>query len=126
MLALADTLSDLMVAEPLASVAVITRTVEQSQRIFKMLTDVPKARLVEEGAFEFRPGVDVVEVSQVKGLEFDYVVIPDATPNAYPDTPESRRLLHVASTRAIHQLWVLSITLMSPIVPAPEPSQGDA
>ncbi len=128
MLALADTLSDLMVAEPLASVAVITRTVEQSQRIFKMLTDVSKARLVEDGAFEFKPGVDVVEVSQVKGLEFDYVVIPDATPNAYPDTPESRRLLHVASTRAIHQLWVLSITLMSPIVPKPaqEPSPGGA
>ena len=118
MMTLADTLSDLMVAEPLASVAVITRSTEHSVRIFKMLSDVSKARLVEDGAFEFKPGVDVVEVSQVKGLEFDYVVIPDATPNAYPDTPESRRLLHVASTRAIHQLWVMSITLMSPIVPS--------
>jgi DNA helicase-2/ATP-dependent DNA helicase PcrA len=116
MLSLADTLSDLMVAEPLASVAVITRTPETAQRIYKMLSDVSNARLVEDGAFEFRPGVDVVEVSQVKGLEFDYVVIPDATPNSYPDTPESRRLLHVASTRAIHQLWVMSITLMSPII----------
>lgn len=117
MLTLADTLSDLMVAEPLASVAVITRSTEHSLRIFKMLSDVPKARLVEEGAFDFRPGVDVVDVAQVKGLEFDYVIIPDATPNSYPDTPESRRLLHVACTRAIHQLWVLSITMMSPIVP---------
>jgi DNA helicase-2/ATP-dependent DNA helicase PcrA len=118
MLSLADTLSDLMVAEPLASVAVITRTPETAQRIFKMLSDVSNARLVLDGAFEFRPGVDVVEVSQVKGLEFDYVIIPDATPNSYPDTPEARRLMHVASTRAIHQLWVLSITLLSPIVPA--------
>jgi DNA helicase-2/ATP-dependent DNA helicase PcrA len=117
MLTLADTLSDLMVAEPLASVAVITRTAEHSLRIFKMLSDVPKARIVEDGAFDFRPGVDVVEVSQVKGLEFDYVVIPDATPNAYPDTPEARRLFHVACTRTIHQLWVMSIALMSPIVP---------
>jgi DNA helicase-2/ATP-dependent DNA helicase PcrA len=124
MLSLADTLSDLMVAEPLASVAVITRTPETAQRIFKMLSDVSNARLVEEGAFEFRPGVDVVEVSQVKGLEFDYVVIPDATPNAYPDTPEARRLLHVASTRAIHQLWVMSITLMSPIIPAIDVKPG--
>ena len=124
MLALADTLSDLMVTEPLASVAVITRSPEQSQRIFKMLTDVSKARLVEDGAFEFKPGVDVVEVNQVKGLEFDYVVIPDATPNAYPDAPESRRLLHVAATRAIHQLWVMSITLMSPIVPMQDPEES--
>ena len=82
-----------------------------------MLSDVPKARLIVDGAFDFRPGVDVVEVSQVKGLEFDYVVIPDATPNSYPDTPEARRLLHVAATRAIHQLWVMSITLISKIVP---------
>jgi DNA helicase-2/ATP-dependent DNA helicase PcrA len=124
MLALADTLSDLMLTEPLASVAVITRSPEQSQRIFKMLTDVSKARLVEDGAFEFKPGVDVVEVNQVKGLEFDYVVIPDATPNAYPDTPESRRLLHVAATRAIHQLWVMSITLMSPIVPVQDSEES--
>jgi DNA helicase-2/ATP-dependent DNA helicase PcrA len=117
MMSLADTLSDLMVAEPLASVAVITRTQENAERIFKMLSDVPKARLIVDGAFDFRPGVDVVEVSQVKGLEFDYVVIPDATPNSYPDTPEARRLLHVAATRAIHQLWVMSITLISKIVP---------
>ena len=118
MMSLADTLSDLMVAEPLASVAVITRTQENAERVFKMLTDVPKARLVLDGAFDFRPGVDVVEVSQVKGLEFDYVVIPDATPNSYPDSPEARRLLHVAATRAIHQLWVMSITLISKIVPS--------
>jgi DNA helicase-2/ATP-dependent DNA helicase PcrA len=117
MMSLADTLSDLMVAEPLASVAVITRNQDNAERIFKMLSDVPKARLIVDGAFDFRPGVDVVEVSQVKGLEFDYVVIPDATPNSYPDTPEARRLLHVAATRAIHQLWVMSITLLSKIVP---------
>jgi DNA helicase-2/ATP-dependent DNA helicase PcrA len=117
MMALADSLSDLMVSEPLASVAVITRTEEAATRIFKMLSDVPKARLIHNGEFDFKPGVDVVDVTQVKGLEFDYVIIPDATPNAYPDSPVSRRLLHVAATRAIHQLWVLSITMLSKIVP---------
>jgi DNA helicase II / ATP-dependent DNA helicase PcrA len=119
MMALADTLSELMTAEPLASVAVITRSEEHSERIFKMLTDVPKSRIVYDGLFLFKPGVDVVDVSQVKGLEFDYVVIPDGTPNSYPDTPESRRLLHVAATRAIHQLWVMYIAVGSPILPPP-------
>lgn len=117
MMALADTLSELMIVEPMASVAVITRNEEQSQRVFKMLTDVSKSRIVRGGEFSFRPGVDVVDVSQVKGLEFDYVVIPDATSNAYPNTPVSRRLLHVAATRAIHQLWVLYTSSASPILP---------
>jgi len=56
-------------------------------------------------------------VSQVKGLEFDVVVIPDATPRRYPDQPDARRKLHVACTRAIHQLWVMAVGRFSPIVP---------
>ena len=32
-------------------------------------------------------------VQQVKGLEFDYAVIPDADASAYLDTPENRRLI---------------------------------
>lgn len=117
MVTLADTLSELMAREPQASVAIVTRTPEYAQRVFKMMSDVPRCRLVHDGEFEFKPGVDVVDVGQVKGLEFDYVVIPDATVGAYPDTPESRRALHVAATRAIHQLWVMGIGSMSAVIP---------
>lgn len=117
MVAFADSLSELMAREPLASVAVITRNLESSLRIFKMMSDVPKVRLVNDGEFEFKPGVDVVDVGQVKGLEFDYVIVPDANSWLYPNTPESRRALHVAATRAIHQLWVMSVGSISEIVP---------
>ena len=120
MISLADGLSELMAREPGASVAVIVRTPENAQRVFRMMTDVPRARLVEGGQFDFRPGVDIVEVGEVKGLEFDYVIVPDANPNAYPDTPEARRALHVAATRAIHQLWIIAVGLASPILPAQE------
>ena len=59
----------------------------------------------------------MADVSQVKGLEFDYVIVPDADAANYPLTPESRRLLHVAATRAIHQLWVISVGHPSPVLP---------
>ena len=62
-------------------------------------------RLVDDQNFAFAPGIDVVDVDQVKGLEFDYVVIIEANAFAYPDTPHHQRLLHVAATRAVHQLW---------------------
>ena len=41
------------------------------------------------------------EVEQVKGLEFDYVVLVEASATSYPDTAQSRRRLHVGATRAV-------------------------
>jgi DNA helicase-2/ATP-dependent DNA helicase PcrA len=111
-----DALSELVAREPLASIAVIARTPEAAARIFKLMTDVSKARLVHDGEFEFKPGVDVCDVSQVKGLEFDYVIIPDASTLYYPDNFANRRLMHVAATRAIHQLWVMSPQTRSEIL----------
>jgi DNA helicase IV len=58
----------------------------------------------------------VTEVAHVKGLEFDYVIVPDADAKSYPDTPESRRLLHVAATRASRRLWMISPAGPSPIL----------
>ncbi|MGZ3476787.1 MAG: ATP-binding domain-containing protein, partial [Polyangiales bacterium] len=44
------------------------------------------------------------------------VVIPDATAHAYPASDESRRRLHVAITRAAHQLLIVSGGPLSPIL----------
>ena len=58
----------------------------------------------------------MTEIAQVKGLEFDYVVLLSADETNYPDTPAARRLLHVGATRAIHQLWVTCVGRPSPLV----------
>jgi DNA helicase IV len=97
---------------------VIAHSPELARGFHRLLADLPEARLVLDGEFSFRPGVDVTEVGQVKGLEFDYVVVPDASAAAYPDTEESRRRLHVAVTRASHQLWVTAVGTPSPLVRA--------
>jgi DNA helicase-2/ATP-dependent DNA helicase PcrA len=52
----------------------------------------------------------------VKGLEFDYVIVIQATARHYPDRPVYRRLLHVAATRAVHQLWLTAVGAPSPII----------
>ena len=114
---LAEALTDLMIDEPLAYVAVITRDELAAKKLFEALVNVPKIRLIEGGDFQFVSGVEVTHVAQIKGLEFDYVVIPDATRQNYPDTGEARRLLHVAATRAIHQLWIITYGTISPIIP---------
>jgi len=116
---LAEALRDLLVREPRAQVAVIAREPDTAKRLFKTLQQSFPARLVLDGRFSFKPGVDVTVVPQVKGLEFDYVVIPDASTNHYPDDPASRRLLYVAATRAIHQLWVIAVGKRSSLLPEP-------
>ncbi len=117
---MAEALADLLVREPRAQVAVIARQPETAKRLFHTLQQSFPARLVLDGRFSFKPGVDVTVVPQVKGLEFDYVVIPDASTNHYPDDPASRRLLYVAATRAIHQLWVIAVGKRSPMLPDDE------
>lgn len=107
---LADALKELVVQEPLASVALLAGSAETSELYAEGLrnSDVGVHR-VERYEFSFAPGIEVTEVEQAKGLEFDYVILLDASEATYADTPLGRRLLHVGATRAVHQLWVTSV-----------------
>ena len=116
---LGEALRSLLGREPTASVALIARHAGTADAYYRGLSrsDVPLLRRVDRQDFSFAPGVDVTDVTQVKGLEFDYVVILDATVLAYPDNTESRHLLHIAMTRAAHQLWLLATSQPSPLIP---------
>jgi len=113
---IAGAVRDLLEHEPHASVAVVARGPQVARGIYRLLEDLSEARLVLDGDFSFRPGVDVTDVESVKGLEFDYVVVPDASANVYPDSEEARRRLHVAVTRASHQLWIAAVGTPSPLI----------
>ena len=62
-------------------------------------------------------GVEVTEIRQVKGLEYDYVVIVDVNASTFPVEDEARYLLHIAATRAAHQLWIVSTGTKSQLLP---------
>lgn len=113
-----DALRELALAEPLASVAVLTPSSDASVRTYEALRrgGLDQLRLVVDQDFSFTQGVEVTEIEQVKGLEFDYVVLVDVTATQYPDLPRARRRLHVGATRAIHQLWLTSVGTPSPLL----------
>jgi DNA helicase II / ATP-dependent DNA helicase PcrA len=117
---LADALRRLADEEPLASVAVLAPDPATSALYAEGLerSEVPRVRRVEHGRFAFAPGIEVTEVEQAKGLEFDYVVLVDVSAARFPDSPSARRLLHVGATRAVHQLWVITAPDPSPLLPA--------
>jgi DNA helicase-2/ATP-dependent DNA helicase PcrA len=116
---LGESLRELLRSEPRASVAVIARYPEQADLYFDGLrkAEVPYLRRIADQDFPFRPGIDVTDVRQVKGLEFDYVVLVEVSDSSYPVEDEARHLLHIGATRAAHQLWVLATGKPSLLIP---------
>ncbi len=116
---LGEAVRTLMLHEPRATVAVLTRYAEQADIYYDGLqrSEVPNLRRIRSFDFGFKPGVEVTEIRQVKGLEYDYVIIADLNASTFPVDDESRHLLHVAATRAAHQLWILSTGTPSKTLP---------
>jgi DNA helicase II / ATP-dependent DNA helicase PcrA len=116
---LANVLRDLIADEPRASVAVIARFAEQADVYYHGLqrAETPKLRRIAHQDFPFKPGIDVTDIRQVKGLEFDYVILVEVNDGTYAAEDEARHLLHIGATRAAHQLWILSCGKPSPLLP---------
>jgi len=117
---LGEALRALVNSEPAASVAVLTRFPEQADIYYHGLrrAEVPRCRRVSRDDFSFEPGIDITDARQVKGLEFDYVIMVDVNTNTYPQTDECRHLMHIAATRAAYQLWLVSTSEPSLLLPA--------
>ncbi|HEX2571072.1 MAG TPA: ATP-binding domain-containing protein [Polyangia bacterium] len=118
--ALIDALREITASggDPTATIAIICRTPAGATRLARILRWGLDLRLALHGDFDFGPGVSVTSVEEVKGLEFDYVIVPDASSSAYPDTAEARRALYVAVTRTIHHLVLSTVGTWTPVLPA--------
>ncbi len=116
---LAEALRALVSLEPGASIAVLARYPEQADLYYEGLlrAEVTRMRRVHLDEFSFEPGIDVTDASQVKGLEFDYVIMVDVNTSTYPETDECRHLMHIAATRAAYQLWLISTSEPSKLLP---------
>jgi DNA helicase-2/ATP-dependent DNA helicase PcrA len=116
---LSHALKELVRLEPDASVALLARHPEQARLYYEALSraEVPAVRLVADQDFSFVAGIDVTDVRQSKGLEFDIVILLEVSDASYPPSDDARRLLHVAMTRAAHQLWITHTGNPSPLLP---------
>ena len=115
---LADVLKQLARDEPDANVALIARFPQQADVYYEglMRADLPNVRRVAKQDFSWEPGVDLTDVRQTKGLEFDEVILLETTAASYPATPAARHALYVAATRASHQLWCVASDEASKLV----------
>lgn len=101
----AEVVRDAVQENPNGHVCVITRLVAEARGIHDkldaMLSDLPvPVRLGYNREFEFGAGVTVTNMRQVKGLEFETVIVLEPTEANYPDSEDGRRALYTMVTRA--------------------------
>lgn len=106
------------------TIAVVGQTARECEAIKAKLQELDPelevALLVKEHD-QFKRGVVVVPVSLAKGLEFDAVIVPDASEQCYSEEHE-RRLLYVACSRALHNLDLISPGKLSPFIKGLDPA----
>ncbi len=100
--------------DPSVRMALICRSASDARRLYGLLNGKLPCRWGCAG----RGGqgvLSVTHVAEVKGLEFEIVILPDLTPETYPDQPEARRALYVAATRTLDQLCLATTGEWSPL-----------
>lgn len=101
---------DALTGEGCAKLGILCKSYVQAEELYLWLEArmgvSPRLHLLTYDSDEFYDGVMVTAVSMAKGLEFDWVVIPDADDWNYCSEYD-RGLLYVACTRAMHRLTLL-------------------
>jgi DNA helicase-2/ATP-dependent DNA helicase PcrA len=116
-----DSLREAIVAElkqalaeaPQGHHCVVCRWPRQVQDLCEWLTTsnaLPEVsvRVGHNTNFVFEPGVTVTNAQQIKGLEFDSVVVVDPTEAHYPADAQGRRNLYTVITRARDRLAMVT------------------
>ncbi|WP_210366845.1 RNA polymerase recycling motor HelD [Bacillus sp. REN3] len=95
------------------NIAVITKTAKESKAAFVSLKNFHDARLIEKSTLIFESGINIVPAYLAKGIEFDAVIIYDASQYT---KAEERKLFYTACTRAMHELVIVSPGKGSPLL----------
>ncbi|MFZ5826829.1 MAG: HelD family protein [Bacillota bacterium] len=105
-------------ARKMASIAVIGRTEPHCRALHESLTALGlEPQLITPRQTSYRGGLSVIPAYLVKGLEFDGVIVADASEGAYGLSGRDARLLYVACTRALHELLIIHTGTPSPLLP---------
>ena len=100
-----------------ASIAVVTRTEDEAEAVFGALRRAGlDAERITADQRKYRGGLSVIPSYLTKGLEFDGVIVADASARNYGMSNRDARLLYVVCTRALHDLTLLYTGELSPLL----------
>lgn len=90
------------------SIAIICKSAEESKSAYEALSDIDNLKLLRSGSMEYEQGVVVIPSYLSKGIEFEAVIIYDASEKVYGDE-SLRRIFYTSCTRAMHHLQLYSV-----------------
>lgn len=105
------------------SVGIITKLEEDAIVVHTELTSAARLakitdpiHLVINQSESYQGGISVLPVSLAKGLEFDGVILWNASETEFKATPFDARLLYVALSRAMHNLHIMYQGALTPLL----------
>jgi DNA helicase II / ATP-dependent DNA helicase PcrA len=99
----------------LNSIAIICKSAKESASAYESLFSIDGIKLLRSNSLEYEQGVVVIPSYISKGIEFDAVIIYDASENVYGDE-SLRRVFYTSCTRAMHVLQLYSVGKHSPFL----------
>ncbi|WP_257346933.1 RNA polymerase recycling motor HelD [Pseudalkalibacillus decolorationis] len=97
------------------TIAVICKTAQESKVVFEQINnDIPVQLMVNE-TDSYKKGILILPAYLAKGIEFDAVIIYNASKEQYKHEYE-RKIFYTACTRAMHELHIFSEGDKSPFL----------
>ena len=98
------------------TIAVIDRTDAQLKALLKALPADLNARILDVNGELYEGGVLLARAGDIKGFEFDGVIIANASEARFLNTELDARLLYVCLTRPLHRLACLYEKTLTPLL----------
>lgn len=118
--AVADEVLGALAESPQAHIAVVVPHRDDVKPLLSalegLLAGLCAVRQGHNASFSFAPGVTVTNRRQVKGLEFDAVVVVEPSAEAYPATVQGQRDLYTTVSRARDRLGFVLSASLSPLL----------
>lgn len=103
--------------EKFNSIAVICKTMDECKTILKYFKNKKeRAGIITGDEKEYKGGTVIVPSYLSKGLEFDAVLIADASRDKYREDELDAKLLYVSMTRPLHKLYIYYTGEMTPLL----------
>ncbi len=102
-------------ADGYRTIAVIGKSIDECKIAFTALQAVEGIQLMSKQSTDFDDGVSVIPSYLAKGIEFDAVIVYNASEDSYNRESE-RRLFYTVCTRAMHRLDLFVLGTPSPFI----------
>ena len=107
------------------TIAVICKDAQEAADVYNYMQKQTDVKYFSGEDTEFSNGTYIIPIEYSKGLEFDAVIIFDASDRAYPKDDSYAKLLYVAATRALHELKVFYRGNLTGLIADPIPRERE-